>query len=236
MFRILTLASLGIFLSACSSNPPEDSRYEKFGTGLPEQHNEENPAPYPSEAFKVEANDLKDRDEDGVINHRDECEQTKDGAALTNEGCEETFSKIDTIDLGINFASGSAVIEQKYEDNIKKVAQLHQQNKDFVILIEGHTDSTGSASKNKSLSKERADAVAKILIEKFETPADDVLTAGFGADRPIASNDTAEGRKKNRRMVAHLVTRERLVKKRYNIWAVDLGDKDTPEVYMFETP
>jgi outer membrane protein OmpA-like peptidoglycan-associated protein len=67
------------------------------------------------------------------------------------------------------------------------------------IQIEGHTDSTGSANINRSLSQKRAAAVEHYLEEHFQTDARRFRTYGFGSDRPLASNSTQEGQAANRR-------------------------------------
>jgi len=72
------------------------------------------------------------------------------------------------------------------------------------IQIQGHTDNTGSAKTNMSLSKRRADAVKAWLV-KNGIPATQLTTAGFGADQPIADNKTNAGRLKNRRVDFKLV-------------------------------
>jgi NitT/TauT family transport system substrate-binding protein len=68
-----------------------------------------------------------------------------------------------------------------------------------VVDIDGNTDSTGSRPHNIELSQERAQAVKKYLIEKYGFPADRMRTVGNGPDRPIADNNSVEGREKNRR-------------------------------------
>jgi outer membrane protein OmpA-like peptidoglycan-associated protein len=67
------------------------------------------------------------------------------------------------------------------------------------LSIEGHTDSTGPADANRSLSKRRADAVKKYLVDTFKVPETRFKTAGFGSDKPVASNATDDGRLQNRR-------------------------------------
>ena len=69
----------------------------------------------------------------------------------------------------------------------------------YRIYIAGHTDNVGNAKANQQLSEDRANAVKKYLIDKgiAETR---VKTEGFGDTRPVASNKTAEGRQKNRRV------------------------------------
>jgi len=67
------------------------------------------------------------------------------------------------------------------------------------LEIEGHTDSVGSDALNQTLSQKRADAVLAYLIQQG-VPAAAASAAGFGKNRPVASNETAEGRQLNRRV------------------------------------
>jgi len=67
------------------------------------------------------------------------------------------------------------------------------------VQLVGHTDNTGSAEANQKLSLDRADAVKQMLVNG-EVAGDRISTAGYGQDRPIGSNDTEEGRAKNRRI------------------------------------
>jgi OmpA-OmpF porin, OOP family len=76
---------------------------------------------------------------------------------------------------------------------IKKEAALK-------IQISGHTDSTGDAQKNKDLSQRRADSVKKVLVEKYGADGARISTKGWGADQPVAPNETEEGRSVNRRV------------------------------------
>ena len=69
------------------------------------------------------------------------------------------------------------------------------------VTIEGHTDSRGSAEYNRNLSQQRADTVAGILKDRFGVPAARVTAIAYGESRPIDTNDTAEGRQRNRRVV-----------------------------------
>jgi len=70
---------------------------------------------------------------------------------------------------------------------------------DRAVLVEGHTDSTGSDATNMKLSNERADSVRSFLVENG-IDAKRILARGYGKAYPVASNATAEGRQKNRRV------------------------------------
>jgi OOP family OmpA-OmpF porin len=67
-------------------------------------------------------------------------------------------------------------------------------------VIEGHTDNVGSAEYNQKLSQARANSVRQYLIDNFGIKASRLSAIGYGLTKPIASNDTEEGRQKNRRV------------------------------------
>ena len=102
---------------------------------------------------------------------------------------------------GLNFRSGSAVIPpNSYAilDNVLKSIALFP---DRAARVEGHTDSVGADSYNKVLSTRRAEAVKAYLISRMGAGHADTFTAvGYGKDKPIAVNDTPQGRAKNRRI------------------------------------
>ena len=73
----------------------------------------------------------------------------------------------------------------------------------IAVIVEGHTDSVGTDAYNQKLSHRRADAVRQYLV-KHGIPANRITTEGFGESRPVASNDTADGRAQNRRVELHV--------------------------------
>jgi OOP family OmpA-OmpF porin len=110
-----------------------------------------------------------------------------------------------SITLNIEFDTAKAVVKKKYNDDIKKVADFMKTHPETNAVIEGHTDNVdrhNDPSRNIKLSQARADSVRKYLIEKFGIDASRVSAVGYGPAKPIASNDTEEGRKKNRRIQA----------------------------------
>ncbi|RMH48405.1 MAG: OmpA family protein, partial [Gammaproteobacteria bacterium] len=144
----------------------------------------------------------RDDDGDSVPNYKDQCPATPAGAEVDDKGCRKLLKETVRISLDIKFPSNSSMIDPKYTIQIKKVADFMRRFPDTKVVIEGHTDSTGSASYNKWLSQRRADAVAQWLVNKFGIDAKRVSAIGYGEERPIADNNTAEGRAKNRRVVA----------------------------------
>jgi outer membrane protein OmpA-like peptidoglycan-associated protein len=104
----------------------------------------------------------------------------------------------------IQFATGKAQVlaaSNPLLDDIAKAAK----DCPGIIEVQGHTDSVGAASMNKALSQARADAVVQALNERgFDTQR--LKASGFGPDKPIADNNTAEGRAQNRRIEFRVIT------------------------------
>ncbi|WP_028671796.1 OmpA family protein [Saccharospirillum impatiens] len=97
------------------------------------------------------------------------------------------------------FATGSADIQGGSNQNLEKLANFLTRYPDRDVTIEGHTDNTGTASFNQTLSQQRADSVRRYLIER-NIASNRMTTSGLGLDHPVASNDTATGRQQNRRV------------------------------------
>lgn len=100
---------------------------------------------------------------------------------------------------GDAFASGSATLLPEARANLQRVVEFVQRFAGKSVLIEGHTDSQGSANANQLLSQRRAEAVRTALVEDGIGAAR-LSVAGLGEDRPVADNATAEGRARNRRV------------------------------------
>ncbi|KQC11515.1 MAG: hypothetical protein APR62_09780 [Smithella sp. SDB] len=107
-----------------------------------------------------------------------------------------------TIALNVEFDTNSAVVKEKYHNNIKKVADFMKTYPKTTAVIEGHTDNVASAEYNQNLSQARANSVRQYLINNFGIKASRLSAVGYGLTKPIASNDTEEGRQKNRRVQA----------------------------------
>lgn len=101
------------------------------------------------------------------------------------------------------FASGQARLEPEVARHLGKLVQFVQSAPDKPVLIEGYTDSSGSAERNTELSRQRAGAVRDALVAAGVDAAR-VSVAGRGAANPVASNDTASGRARNRRVLVIL--------------------------------
>jgi len=103
--------------------------------------------------------------------------------------------------IGLIFPSGSAQIESEYFALLRKVQDAVRAFPDSHIVIEGHTDSFGGNVTNLELSQSRAQAVREYLLANMrDLSPTDVEPVGFGESRPVANNETVEGRAKNRRI------------------------------------
>lgn len=112
---------------------------------------------------------------------------------------EEKRGVVITMSGSVLFASGKYDLLPIAQDRLNGVAKALQDQGFKQIVVEGYTDSRGSAARNETLSFERADAVRSYLISRG-IPADKIRAVGFGKQHPIATNATAEGRAENRRV------------------------------------
>ncbi len=103
------------------------------------------------------------------------------------------------ITYGITFDVGKSTIKPESMGEINRIVQLMNENPDLKFSVEGHTDSTGNAASNQTLSEARSKAIVDKLVE-MGIAADRLTASGKGQNNPIADNGTDEGRAKNRRV------------------------------------
>jgi len=172
-----------------------------------------------------------DSDGDGVFDVEDDCPNTPVGTAVGPDGCgpDEVNIKLrseddatraeafrsdqpdkvalaalaakESIELNIAFEPNRSVISPRYEAGIKEAAAFITAHPEAKIVVEGHTDSTGSSDLNKKLSQKRADTVRWIMVRDYGVNPKQVVAKGYGESMPIADNKTQEGRAKNRRVI-----------------------------------
>ena len=144
-----------------------------------------------------------DTDEDGVLDKDDECVNTP--GPVENKGCpvvDKEILKRAFDNLG--FQTAKAVIKQESLESLEDLAKYLVENGDFKLRIAGHTDSQGAAQSNLVLSKKRATAV-KDFLESRGVAEDRMIVQYFGEEKPVDTNDTAEGREKNRRVEMEVI-------------------------------
>ncbi len=134
---------------------------------------------------------LLDSDGDGVPDVRDECPDTPPGAKVDHRGC----WVLDTV----LFDTDKAVIRPQYAGVLDEVAQVLNENPGINVRVDGHTDSRADNAYNQKLSKKRAVAVRKALVERG-IGAKRLGTKAFGETRPAVANDTAAHMQFNRRV------------------------------------
>ncbi|SMD00560.1 OmpA family protein [Pedobacter nyackensis] len=161
------------------------------------------------------AKDMADEDNDGVANKFDKCPGTKANTVVDGSGCpikvqreviKETKVIVTEADRkvveeaikNLEFDLGKATIRPTSYATLNRVAELLVA-KNFSLKLAGHTDNTGSMALNLRLSKDRAESIKAYLVSQGAN-ASRIEATGYGPNQPIASNKTAEGRQKNRRV------------------------------------
>jgi outer membrane protein OmpA-like peptidoglycan-associated protein len=112
---------------------------------------------------------------------------------------EESRGVVITLSGSVLFATGKSELLPIAQQKLGEVAKALNDQGYQSLLVEGHTDSQGSADKNMVLSQQRAESVRMYLISQ-NIPADKIRAQGIGSSRPVADNGTAEGRANNRRV------------------------------------
>ena len=147
-------------------------------------------------------NGCPDTDGDGVKDLEGQCPD--EAGTIENDGCpeitQEIIERLQETGKIIYFATNDSKLNERNNQILDEVFNTLQNYSSYKVVVEGHTDSSGQASFNQALSEKRANSVMRYLIEKGMSPSR-VSAKGYGETRPAVSNDTAEGRRENRRVV-----------------------------------
>jgi OmpA-OmpF porin, OOP family len=108
--------------------------------------------------------------------------------------------------VSVNFGFDKAVLTADDRQQLDTFAAQLSSAKNYILEVTGGTDSTGPAQYNYELSNRRADAVVQYLVSKYNIPAHRFYLIGIGKDQEVAPNNTADGRKKNRRVDIQLLS------------------------------
>jgi OmpA-OmpF porin, OOP family len=112
---------------------------------------------------------------------------------------------------GVNFQTGSAVLDPSSYPVLDQTGEILARWPQLQIEVGGHTDARGSATANRKLSEGRAQAVADYLLWRYpQISSAQMRVKGYGEDVPVASNTTAEGMARNRRVEVTVTNREEL--------------------------
>ncbi len=143
---------------------------------------------------------IPDSDKDGVNDEMDKCPNAAGPA--NNQGCpvikKEIIEKVSYEAKNIFFETNSAQLAESSKKALDGVFEILKSDRTLNLTIEGHSDNTGNAENNKTLSQARADAVRDYFMSKGIL-ATRLKSTGYGSEKPIADNSTEEGRSKNRR-------------------------------------
>lgn len=174
---------------------------DRDGDGVPDRQDRCPDRPGPKEL-----EGCPDRDGDGIPDIDDKCPD--EPGPVQNDGCPlkagEPVVEIETSRLSlrdmIQFDFGKDTIKPESGRILDEIASILKSHAEITRLrVEGHTDIVGSRAYNLDLSQRRASAVVRALVARG-VPAPRLAAAGFGFDRPIATNATAAGRARNRRV------------------------------------
>lgn len=168
-----------------------------------------------------------DIDKDGVCDDVDQCLDTPAGVKVNSAGCQESAEPYEVMDKSqdaggmvsesdkqvvqkeipetevvVYFDFDQADIKSLYHKRLETLGQMMNEYPEVTAVIEGHTDSIGSAEYNMGLSRERAESVRQYMSDHFGIDPARFVIEAMGESDPAASNQTDEGRAKNRRAVA----------------------------------
>lgn len=148
----------------------------------------------------------KDSDNDGSLDKDDDCPNTP--GPKTNKGCpvieQAVIEVLKTAFDNLEFETNKDIIFESSKPSLNELAEVLNKKTTWKLEIAGHTDNVGDDNLNLVLSKKRAEAVKAYLISQGVDEAR-LITKYFGETKPIASNDTPEGRQKNRRVEMKIV-------------------------------
>lgn len=191
MLKNLLILSSFIVLTACQSVPVKIAEREK--TDLPV-------------IFTID----NDTDQDGVLDDTDQCPNTPMNVVVDYKGCPVVDDCC--IDYRPEFRSfyekNTSYPDDKYQVELKQIAEKMQEFPNAIIKLEGHASKAENDKHGKGISRERVLTIKQLLKEKYSIADDRIETESYGAERPIASNATDEGRKMNQRVYGVITGRK----------------------------
>ncbi|UUM29460.1 OmpA family protein [Vibrio japonicus] len=194
--------SIPILISAliCSGSALAEDKYDYIATPVATQ-----------------IDDLRDEDDDGVINARDLCPKTAVGAEVDNDGCGTYIKSSDKMNLHILFANDSSVVQPMFSRQIRDMSEFLESYPSTSIELQGYASKVGRAEYNLALSKRRAEAVQRMLINNGVSP-ERVSIVGYGDTRTSGEVDDEATQAQNRKVVASVVGHKGHVKEEWTIF------------------
>jgi len=140
-----------------------------------------------------------DSDGDAVPDYKDLCPDTPKGVIVDQDGCPLPGEKVLSLE-GVNFGFDKATLTDDAKQILEEAVTVLKDTDSIVeVRVEGHTDSIGTEAYNQQLSQERAQSVVDYL-ESRGINGSNLIPVGMGESEPVATNETKEGRAKNRRV------------------------------------
>ncbi len=124
---------------------------------------------------------------------------------MDKDGCPLPITRPKIIKLQVRFNFDKYFVRPMYRDELANFAEFMKAHPEMSVTLAGHTDNIGTKAYNKALSLKRAVSVKRYLESHFGVNPARLKTVGYDFSRPVASNDTAGGRRKNRRVYAAFV-------------------------------
>lgn len=156
----------------------------------------------------------QDSDNDGVIDQNDACPNSPMVDKVDVRGCTVFINKETSIQLLVKFDNNKIVIKEKFNNEIKAMADFLTANPKTSITIEGHASSPGSKAYNQTLSQKRANAIINKLINEYSIDASRLNAIGYGEERLLNTANTEAAHAQNRRIMAKVNVTKRIAVRR----------------------
>ncbi len=144
---------------------------------------------------------------------RQQADQAQELASKASTGVDTLSKQVLNLDnyrpvaeTAVHFGFDKADLTKKAKEALDQLAAEVPNTKGYIVVLEGSTDSTGSADYNYQLSDRRAQSVIQYLAAEHNVPAHKIYVIGLGKDKPVEKNTTAKGRAENRRVDVRLMT------------------------------
>lgn len=166
-----------------------------------------------------QSKDLRDDDDDGVINARDKCANTPHTAIVDNDGCPTYVANPEEGRIHILFANDSTQITTEYQSQISEMSQFLKMHPSTYIELKGYASPVGSSDYNVGLSQRRAQAVKQSLLGAGITQ-NRIMTVGFGDTEPVSAESQEVTNTLSRRVTAQVKTASNKVVEEWTIFTL----------------
>jgi OOP family OmpA-OmpF porin len=140
----------------------------------------------------------------------EQAQQAATGAQTRVTSLANTVANLDNyhsiVETQVHFGFDKSTLTSKAKEALDQLGGDVQNTKNYILVVNGNTDSVGNPEYNYQLSQHRADSVVQYLASKYNVPAYKIYVIGLGKDKPAEPNKTAAGRAKNRRVDVRLMT------------------------------